>query len=165
MIAMGDEIARTQMGNNNTYCQDSNISWFNWDMVNSNQALLDFFIKMIRFRKKHKFFYDNDTFSESDKNGWPEIAFHGCKLNSPGWDNGNSRVLSFTLKNNIHIMINMDVKGLIFDIPTIDNRTWYLAVNTDEEGIGVYLDDQELAMPDCKSIYVENKSIIVLVAK
>ncbi len=165
MITMGDEIARTQKGNNNTYCQDNDISWFNWEMVNSNGALLDFFKRTIKFRKKHKFFYDNDSFTNADKNGWPEIAFHGCQLNSPGWDNTNSRVISFTLIGKIHIMINMDDKGLLFDIPEIKDKLWYMAINTDEDGIGVYLDGQELAMPDCKSIYVENKSIIVLVAK
>ncbi|OQB06463.1 MAG: Glycogen debranching enzyme [bacterium ADurb.Bin212] len=165
MITMGDEIARTQNGNNNTYCQDSPISWFNWDNINKNKALLEFFKKIVSFRKKHRYFYDNDTFGKSDKNGWPEIAFHGCQLFSPGWDNSNSRVLSFTLKNKIHIMINMDDQGLMFEIPQIDNKQWYVAINTAEEGIGVYSDGEEIAVSDSKNIYVDNKSIIVMVAK
>jgi glycogen operon protein len=165
MISMGDEIARTQKGNNNTYCQDNPISWFNWDNVNKNKVLLDFFKKIVSFRKKHRYFYDNDTFSKSDRNGWPEIAFHGCKLFSPGWDNSNSRVLSFTLKNKIHIMINMDNQGLMFEIPHVENKKWFLAINTAEEGIGIYSDGKEIAVPESKNIYVENKSIIVMVAK
>lgn len=165
MIVMGDEIARTQGGNNNAYCQNNEISWFDWNMVKTNEALLEFVKRMIRFRTQHRFFSDTESFSRSDKNGWPEIAFHGCKLNAPGWDNYESRVLSFTLKNKIHIMINMDDQGLIFEIPDAPSGQWKIAVNTDEEGVGLYLDGQELTLPDLKNIYVEKKSIIVLLAK
>jgi len=165
MISMGDEIARTQFGNNNTYCQDNQTSWFNWTNLQTNQTLLSFFKKIIKFRQLHKFFYDNDSFTNSDKNGWPEIAFHGCQLNSPGWDNTLSRVLSFTLGNKIHVMINMDDNGLIFEIPELTNGKWKIAINTAEENEGIYLDGQELDLPDCRNIYVENKSIIVLVSK
>ncbi len=165
MINMGDEIARTQKGNNNTYCQDNELAWLNWNMTLTNSALLEFFKRIIKFRKKHKFFYDNDSFGLSDKNGWPEISFHGCKLNSPGWDNTNSKIISYTLKDKIHVMINMDYMGLIFEIPKLQDKQWYLAINTDEDGIGVYMDGEELTLPDCRSIYVENRSIIVLVSK
>lgn len=165
MITMGDEVARTQGGNNNTYCQDSPISWFDWDNINKNQALLEFFKKIVSFRKKHKFFYDNDTFSKSDKNGWPEIDFHGCALHSPGWDNAQSRILSFTLRDKIHIIINMDDIGLSFEIPDIPNKKWHIAVNTAENGVGIYSEGQESPFLETENIYVENKSIIVLIAK
>ncbi len=165
MISMGDEVARTQKGNNNAYCQDNEISWFDWNLLDKNSALLNFFRGIIKFRTRHRFFYDNDSFDLTDKKGTPEISFHGCKINSPGWDNPSSRVLSFTLKNSIHIMINMDDKGLIFEIPKTDKGKWYLAINTDEEGVGLYLDGKELSMPELNNIYVEKKSIIVLIAK
>lgn len=165
MISMGDEVARTQQGNNNSYCQDNEISWFDWKLIETNSALLQFVRQIIRFRKKHRFFYDNESFSRADKNGWPEIAFHGCKLNEPGWDNAGSRVLSFTLRQSIHIMINMDDTGLIFEIPTGQKGKWYLTVNTNDDGVGVFIDGEELELPDSQNIYVEKKSIIVLVAK
>ena len=50
MFVMGDEARRTQRGNNNAYCQDNEISWFDWRMVESNAALVRFFREMIRFR-------------------------------------------------------------------------------------------------------------------
>ena len=56
MIAHGDEIARTQQGNNNVYCQDNELSWINWDFVNTNADLLEFTKRLIRIRKNHPVF-------------------------------------------------------------------------------------------------------------
>ena len=50
MILAGDEIGRTQQGNNNAYCQDNEISWVDWRMAESNAGLLRFFQQMIAFR-------------------------------------------------------------------------------------------------------------------
>jgi isoamylase len=64
MICGGDEIGRTQGGNNNAYCQDNEISWLDWDLDDRKKALLDFTIKLIALRKQHpnlhrrKFFQD-----------------------------------------------------------------------------------------------------------
>lgn len=165
MITMGDEIARTQKGNNNTYCIDSETVWFDWGLIEKNANLLEFFRGIIKFRKRHKFFYDNDVFSKADSNGWPEIAFHGCKLNEPGWDNEGSRVLSYTLNRGIHVVINMDDLNLDFEIPKFPGKHWYIAINTAHDQKGVFASDQELPVPDNKIIPVETKSIIVLVAK
>ena len=52
MMVMGDECRRTQRGNNNAYCQDNNISWFDWSKVNSNKDLLRFTQGLIKFRRK-----------------------------------------------------------------------------------------------------------------
>lgn len=51
MIVMGDEVRRTQKGNNNAYCQDNDISWFNWALVKRNQPLLNFVKGLISLRK------------------------------------------------------------------------------------------------------------------
>lgn len=51
MLVAGDEMSRTQMGNNNAYCQDNEISWLDWDAA--DQSFLDFTIKLIQLRKKH----------------------------------------------------------------------------------------------------------------
>jgi glycogen operon protein len=64
MICGGDEIGRTQGGNNNAYCQDNEISWLDWNLDDRKKALLDFTIKLIALRKQHpnlrrrKFFQD-----------------------------------------------------------------------------------------------------------
>ena len=53
MIAHGDELGRTQQGNNNTYCQDNELSWIDWDLDDEQQALLEFTSKLIHLRRDH----------------------------------------------------------------------------------------------------------------
>ena len=53
MICGGDEIARTQNGNNNAYCQDNEISWLDWDLPPASRDLLAFTQEMLRFRRAH----------------------------------------------------------------------------------------------------------------
>ena len=56
MISHGDEIGRTQDGNNNTYCQDSPIAWVDWSKIEDNAELLEFTRKAVALRKKHPVF-------------------------------------------------------------------------------------------------------------
>ena len=66
----------------------------------------------------------------------PDIAWHGCRSNSPGWDDPQSRVLAFTIgaasddDADLHVMMNMDWDDLDFDVPAIDGRSWYRAIDT-----------------------------------
>ncbi len=53
MICGGDEIGRTQQGNNNAYCQDNEISWYNWNLDERKRAFLEFTRRLIAFRKRH----------------------------------------------------------------------------------------------------------------
>ncbi len=52
-ICGGDEMGRTQGGNNNAYCQDSEISWLNWDLSPEDEAFFNFVCRLVRFRRKH----------------------------------------------------------------------------------------------------------------
>ncbi|MGZ5093496.1 MAG: glycogen debranching protein GlgX [Burkholderiales bacterium] len=56
MMLGGDEINRTQRGNNNAYCQDNEISWLDWNMTPEKERLLQFFVRMIRLRREHPIF-------------------------------------------------------------------------------------------------------------
>ncbi|MGJ5676515.1 MAG: glycogen debranching protein GlgX [Nostochopsis sp.] len=53
MLVMGDEMGRSQQGNNNPYCQDNEISWLDWDLQEENEALLDFTRQLIDLRRRH----------------------------------------------------------------------------------------------------------------
>ena len=53
MFVAGDEVGRTQRGNNNAYCQDSELSWFDWTLVEENADLFRFFKQMIALRRRH----------------------------------------------------------------------------------------------------------------
>ncbi|NIY44705.1 MAG: glycogen debranching enzyme GlgX, partial [Gemmatimonadetes bacterium] len=56
MLLAGDEIGRSQGGNNNAYCQDNEISWMDWTLGNEGRALLAFVQQLIRLRKAHPVF-------------------------------------------------------------------------------------------------------------
>lgn len=53
MFLAGDEFGNTQFGNNNSYCQDNEVSWLDWKSLEKNRELFEFFKFMIHFRKKH----------------------------------------------------------------------------------------------------------------
>jgi pullulanase/glycogen debranching enzyme len=75
MLLGGDELGRTQLGNNNAYCQDNEISWFDWDLV--DEDLLDFTRKLIHFRKEHPIFR---------RRGWfLGEALHGKEIEDICW--------------------------------------------------------------------------------
>jgi len=63
MLTAGDEIGRTQRGNNNAYCQDNPTSWTDWEMGDHNQELFDFVSRMVRLRREHPIFRRRQYFS------------------------------------------------------------------------------------------------------
>ena len=79
MLLGGDEMGRTQKGNNNGYCQDSEISWFDWDLVEGNEELLDFTRELIYFRRQHPVFRRRKWFQGQ--------AIHGKSISDIAWFN------------------------------------------------------------------------------
>ena len=81
MILGGDEFRRTQQGNNNTYCQDNEINWYDWNHFEKNMATFRFFQQMIDFRKRHKVLQRRTYFDNKiNKRGFSDITWHGCSL-------------------------------------------------------------------------------------
>lgn len=74
MFLAGDEFGNTQFGNNNPYCQDNEISWLDWRLLEKNQDIFLFFKHMIRFRKEHEVLRGR---LEEQVFGFPDISFHG----------------------------------------------------------------------------------------
>jgi glycogen operon protein len=79
MLLGGDEMGRSQQGNNNAYCQDNEISWFDWDLKDENDALLDFTRQLISFRRRHPVFRRRKWFQGR--------AIHGSTVHDIGWFN------------------------------------------------------------------------------
>ena len=78
MLLSGDEFGNTQYGNNNTYCQDSPITWLNWEDLNKNEDIFRYFKKLIALRNEHPVIRKRDFFDGQNSSGYPEISFHGC---------------------------------------------------------------------------------------
>ena len=92
MLLSGDEFGNTQFGNNNAYCQDNQISWLDWNLLEKNKDLHDFFKRMIHFRAKHPVLRRSDFFRDRNSSGYPEMSFHGTRP----WElNENEPFLSF----------------------------------------------------------------------
>jgi len=135
MISMGDEVRRTQHGNNNPYRQDSETSWFDWGLIAKNRELHNFIVELIGFRKSHSRLRENQFFTgEKNSRGIPDISFHGCELYNPGFNDQGSRVLAFTIggkdDEDIHVMMNMDSSDLDFEIPPCKGREWRVIFDT-----------------------------------
>lgn len=77
MFLAGDEFGNTQFGNNNAYCQDNEISWLDWGLVDKNSDLLDFFKGLIAFRKAHPVLRSTSYDTANNSTGYPEISWHG----------------------------------------------------------------------------------------
>ncbi len=93
MISGGDELSRTQQGNNNAYCQDNEISWYHWDLDERRKGFLEFTRRVSEYRKQHPnfhryAFYDNDPeASHPDKNiVW--FRADGRRMGAKDWENG-----------------------------------------------------------------------------
>ena len=171
MLLAGDEVRRTQYGNNNAYCQDNEISWLNWHLTEKNQDMFRFFAHMIAFRKAHACLHNGQFFSGAlNARGLPDITWHGCQLYSPGWNDANSGVLACTLGGvaddpDIHVMLNMEMADLDFAIPPVAGRQWYRAVDTalpSPADIVAPGNEPRVTAP----IYrVQSHSVVVLIAK
>jgi isoamylase len=136
MILAGDEVRRTQRGNNNAWCQANEISWLDWERVAANDPLRRFWKLLIDFRKRHRTLR-RETFFDGARNerGLDDVRWHGCLLDAPGWYDDSSRVLSFTLAGfegepDVHVILNMDDQSLDFQLPALEGRGWRRAFDT-----------------------------------
>jgi isoamylase len=171
MILGGDEVRRTQQGNNNAYCQDNEISWFDWDLPNKNSSMFRFWKKMITFRKRHPALHRRRFFSGSvNGRGLKDISWHGVNLNEPNWDDENARALAFTLggeekEADIHVMMNMYWESLNFEIPPVDSRKWYLVANTFLASPDDIVEAGYEKVVDSSTYQVRERSVVMLISK
>ena len=171
MFVMGDEVRRTQGGNNNAWCQDNPIGWFDWTQTQTEAGMLRFWSELIAFRKSHPAVHRARFFSGAmNERGMPDISWHGTKLNEPGWNDPHARALAWTVAgslahSDIHVMVNMYWEPLTFEIPQIYERAWYTAVNT------ALPSPQDINAPgnevlvNSHHVEVSGRSIVVLISR
>jgi isoamylase len=175
MILGGDEARRSQQGNNNAYCQDNEISWYDWQQVGARGEIFEFFKKMIGLRKRHPTltrpaFYIGPRGGPVNDRALPDVTWHGCRLGCPGWYDPNCRVLGFTLGGygddvDLHIMMNMEDGELEFDMPLVPSRQWHRLVDTARPSPEDIV-ELELAVPATGNSYtVQAKSVVVFASR
>jgi glycogen operon protein len=127
MFVMGDEVRRSQRGNNNDYCQDNDTSWFDWNLLSKHADVLRFVKLLIERRVMRDVEHERRRMSLSQIPREVKHAWHGVKLNQPDWSPGShSLALGGELKNErvlAHIMFNAYWEPLDFELPVLKNGT------------------------------------------
>lgn len=179
MFVAGDEVRRTQCGNNNAYCQDNEISWFNWKNVEDHKTLLEFVQKLIALRNQHVVFQRRTFFggnSTSQFNNPPDISWFNFDGTVPDWEKMN-RYLGFRLggkaaglvkeDNDFFVAMNMDIHDVTITIPLPSaGRKWYRVIDTSiENRTCILLGGQEENLLSQEHYVVLSNSILVLIAK
>jgi glycogen operon protein len=171
MFLAGDEVRRSQGGNNNAYCQDNEIGWFDWSGPERHEGMQRFWRRIIEFRKTHKAVRLNSFFTgEVNERGLKDVAWHGTKLDCPGWDDGGAKALGFTLGGfdndpDIHVMMNMHWDPLDMEVPAIAGRQWARSVDTSMPSPSDIADPGMEVVCPIQSYRVNGRSIVALISK
>jgi isoamylase len=93
MICGGDELSRTQAGNNNGYCQDSELSWYHWDLDAPRTEFLEFARRVIQYRKRHPNFHRNSFYDSDPEAKHPDknivwFRADGKRMEAKDWEDG-----------------------------------------------------------------------------
>jgi isoamylase len=122
MLLMGDEVRRTQGGNNNAYCQDDEINWFDWRLLDRHAGLHRFVRVLTAFRlRRDVIVVDGAALTLNEVLRRARIEWHGVALNRPDWG-PLSRSLAFTAESigarfRFHAMLNAYWEPLTFELP------------------------------------------------
>lgn len=156
MLLMGDEVGRTQQGNNNAYCQDNEISWFNWDNLTENAELFEFSRKVIKLAKNYKKFNANEYLFAERQEHRPYLRWHGIKMDQPDWGH-KSRTLAVEFVNpliqdHIYIILNAFWENVAFELPK--DFKWMRIIDTSEE-------EQTKELMESSSYLAQSRSIAI----
>ena len=173
MILAGDEVLNSQQGNNNSYCQDNELSWFDWRLIEKNQEMFRFVQLMIALRKSHpclmrRQFLTGETINSRDIK---DITWYGKDLNSQPWDDQNTSILSYTLasvepaENDLHIILNMSSDTVQTELPNISGQKWYRAVDTSRKAPEDICEPKHQKLLRNYSYSVPPRTVIVLEGK
>lgn len=178
MLLGGDEFRRGQQGNNNAYCQDNDISWFDWGNCGLNSALVSFTRKAIELRKNHPVFRRTEFFKGSMAGKQPDIQWYAADGSNPDWSK-ISRFLAFRLlgtfdsgagkisDNDFFIAANTDRQDIMLRIPAItDSRKWYRVADTsiEDETSLLSVENAETLLSQDRYV-LPASSMLILVAK
>ncbi len=176
MILGGDEFGRTQRGNNNAYCQDNEISWFDWDLARKNADILAFFRKAIAFAGKYTVLQNRKFFLGRDLNAddVPDISWFGTDSGMPRWGDPEARTVCYRLDGGetpsalgsyyLFIILNADHTLQPVNIPALPGgQRWHRVIDTSLPAGEDFLDaGAEILLDPAESYLVNPRSTVVL---
>ena len=158
-LLQGDEFGRTQHGNNNAYCQDSDVSWLNWDLAENNAGLVRFTRMMIALRKRH-FAIDREHFNS-------RITWHGPR-GEADWSNP-SRSLAFHLHGehlqpDLYVIFNAHWEAQRFHLPASPGN-WRRLVDTNLPSPRDIVEDRDAVPLNPNDHYIATpRSTVILIS-
>jgi glycogen operon protein len=180
MFLGGDEMGRTQFGNNNAYCQDNEISWFDWTLRDENISLLGFTRRLMQFRDKHPVFRRRRWFRGRDIYGTGVHDIHwfkpdGDEMEAEEWDSGFARSIALFLNgdelpdpdeqgrrvtdDSFLILFNAHDESVAFHTPGSDwGDVWTPVLDTADPA----LEEDTIFHKAEESFPVESRSVMVL---
>jgi len=126
MLLMGDEVRRTQRGNNNAYCLDDDTNWFDWALVSKHADVHRFVTLLNKRRLLRDVEHERQRMSLTQLVRRADKAWHGVKLNQPDWS-PQSHVIAFSVELGdegllAHFILNAYWEPLEFELPPVSNR-------------------------------------------
>ena len=167
ILLMGDEVRRTQGGNNNAYCQNNLVSWFDWDLYRKNIGLHRFVSRLILVRKRLASCFHGKSGSLRDFLAQAHIDWHGVKLFSPDYSEESHTLAMAGYVGNgfaFHLMLNAFWEPLNFAVPPIPENasSWFRIIDTFQP---VPKDILEVPTERVKDNYlVQPRSIVLLIS-
>ena len=163
MLLMGDEIGRSQGGNNNSWCQNNSLAWMHWDKNQQDLELLNYLKYLIKIRKNFiTFFNPILSINNSDHEKTINYYWHGAKLENPDWSSW-SHTIAFSInkgKNNplFWAGLNAYSKSIDFCLPKCKSK-WLKVIDTNEPFISGPKPIND------KFITVENRSSVLIISE
>jgi len=167
MISMGDEVRRTQHGNNNAYCQDNEANWFDWSLLEKQADLLRFVRSINARRCTRTADHEKRRLTLTQFIEQAEKTWHGVKLNEPDWsDSARCFALGAQLRGEglaVHLIFNAHTQPQSFQLPhRMRWRRWIDTALPSPDDIVDWTDAPEL--DDASSYRAQARSVVVLVA-
>jgi glycogen operon protein len=161
MLLGGDEFRRSQRGNNNAYCQDNQVSWFDWSLVEKHKDIHRFTRGMIAFRRAHPVLRKEEFYIDAD------IEWFAPSGGPPNWSGREKSFACLILgrdEPDLFLMFNADTRAVEFAIPTSPSRKiWRLAVDTSRAAPDdLHEPGKEPSMQDRFTFLVEPRSSAIL---
>jgi glycogen operon protein len=179
MILGGDEFARSQRGNNNAYCQDNEINWFDWNLLSRNGDIFEFFRKAIAFTRRfpilqnRKFFLGKDL----DADDVPDLTWFSADLGTPQWQDANARSLCFQLDasedgfdlgvDRLFFVLNAQQDPQWIKLPPLESGGgWHRAIDTSLPAGEDFADPgREISLNPSDHYIANPRSTVVLLAQ
>jgi glycogen operon protein len=168
MLLMGDEVRRTQRGNNNAYCQDSEVSWFDWELIGRHGDIHRFVRKLNEFRQRRDIVAEKSSPTLNQLLERAKIRWSGVALDCPDWGD-HSHSVAFTIESLrarvlLHMMFNAYWEPLTFELPPSPSEgvRWRRCIDTalPSPDDAYHLDEAPIV--DGSRYRVEARSVVLL---